>query len=288
MLAAGAVSVVGIAVMVIGTIAGANGSSVHGWFATLYSFWSYYWVSQVLCNIVAVTTSGIIGRWLLIGEITSTMTGGLRETLDKASTYSSGSVCYGSLHFGFLQMLQGLSNFIRKRRKIHEAIPNAIDRLVSFILRSTGEINEYAFVYVGMYGYPYTEASQNVSTLLRNKGWDGVVRDKLAGNILMMANVTIGMITGFAGLTYSAFQYKAIWRSGFSTPSSDGFFVGFLVGFMMSSIFMSIFTSTVTTLVVCLAESPQEIKTNHPHMSTKMEAAWKDGAERDVDGHVLA
>merc|ERR1711935_54891 len=94
-----------------------------------------------------------------------------------------------------------------------------------------------------------------------------------------MVNVAIGLLTGMCGLMFGAYEYRTMWTSGFMNPASDGFFVGFLVGFLMSSIMLSVVTATLNTLVVCLAESPDEFKTNHPEVHEELAGAWKTTVE---------
>ncbi len=48
-----------------------------------------------------------------------------------------------------------------------------------------------------------------------------------------------------------------------------------MIGFLFSSIILSVFTATMRTLIVCFAESPAELKANHPELSVCMENAWK-------------
>ena len=44
----------------------------------VFTIFSYYWVTQVLSNVVSVATTGIIGRWFLIGEKTGTLNTGAK------------------------------------------------------------------------------------------------------------------------------------------------------------------------------------------------------------------
>lgn len=51
--------------------------------------------------------------------------------------------------------------------------------------------------------------------------------------------------------------------------------VGFVAGFLNASIILSVVTATMRTLIVCFAESPAELKANHPELIERMESAWK-------------
>ena len=89
--------------------------------------------------------------------------------------------------------------------------------------KTVGYLNEWAYVYIGMYGYSYRAAARNTVTLLENKGWDRIIKYKLAGNIMFMANMAIGLLTGFAGLVFGLLEYGVMRKSGMSNPSSDCF-----------------------------------------------------------------
>ena len=49
-----------------------------GNWSLVFTIFSYYWVLQVLSNVVSVATTGIIGRWFLIGEKTASLNTGTK------------------------------------------------------------------------------------------------------------------------------------------------------------------------------------------------------------------
>ena len=61
-----------------------------------------------------------------------------------------------------------------------------------------------------------------------------------------------------------------------------------MVGFLFSSIILSVVTATMRTLIVCFAESPAELKANHPELSVRMENAWEvcDSEDSNPNGQV--
>ena len=44
---------------------------------------------------------------------------------------------------------------------------------------------------------------------------------------------------------------------------------------MLSAVKMGIIGSAVNTVIVCYAEAPAEFQQNHPELSDKMRAAWR-------------
>lgn len=140
-----------------------------------------------------------------------------QEMINKATTHSFGSICYGSLYFGLFQIIQGLKSFLSEYHV--PILPNIFEWFLSKI----SVANEWAFVYVGLYGYSYKGAGRNVSTLFRNKGFDDKAQNKLAGNIMFMCSMMVALLTGFCGLIFSTFDYGGMWRSGLYNPSAEGF-----------------------------------------------------------------
>ncbi|KAL7535905.1 hypothetical protein ACHAWF_005309 [Thalassiosira exigua] len=271
---------IGLGWFIVATIAGISAHRKYGWWTILYSLFSYYWTLQVLVNIASVATAGVVGRWIVAGQDTRVFNRAMVETLNKTRTYGFGSICFGSLFFGVVQVLQGLSSYLLSKSVPY--LPRALDWILLKIGGVIDEVNEWAYVYIGLYGYSYTNAAKNVTTLFQNKGWDRVVKFRLAGNIVTMASMSIGMITGFSGMMHGATQGYLFTNSGLLYPTVDGFFVGFLMGFAMSSIILNIVTVAMKTLVVAFVESPEEFKANHPELCEKLSAAWNEQKAGDA------
>ena len=144
-----------------------------------------------------------------------------QETLTRARTYSFGCICFGSLFFGIYQLIRGLGTFLRSKNV--PCLPRFLDGLRWRINGVVDDVNEWAYVYIGLYGYSYTAAAKNSKELLHNKGCDGIVENYLATNILFMANLAIGLLTGTCGLIFGAFKYRIMYYSGLKNPTADGF-----------------------------------------------------------------
>jgi hypothetical protein len=143
-----------------------------------------------------------------------------QDTLTRARTYSFGSICIESLFLGFHQMINGLSTFLSS---LNIPILPSILEGISWCISKITNINEWTFVYIGLYGYSYTSAERNITTLFKNNGMDVILRKKYAGNILFMSNMTIGLLSGVCGMTFATFGYKLWRRAGMLNPVSNGF-----------------------------------------------------------------
>jgi Plasma-membrane choline transporter len=82
-------------------------------------FISYYWVHQVLQNTVHVTCTGVIGTWWFVPDEACARSGSccssaLSDSFYRATTYSFGSICFGSFLVALVQALRALEHYTRQ------------------------------------------------------------------------------------------------------------------------------------------------------------------------------
>lgn len=236
---------------------------------------SYYWTHQVLQNTVHVTSAGVIGTWWFApAEASSCCSSALTDSFVRATTFSFGSICFGSLLVAIVQALRTLNHMLRDNEEFN-MLTCIIDCILGCIEDIIEYLNKWAYVYVGLYGYSYLEAGKNVITLFQNKGWTVIISDDLVENVLFMVSVAIGLITGLIGLIIASMDENIFAGIGVENAGMVGFLIGLLVGFVLASILMSVVGSAVDTVIVCFAEAPNEFQANHPQLSNEMRAAWR-------------
>lgn len=225
---------------------------------------SYYWVHQVLFNTVHVTTTGVVGTWWFSPmEASSCCSSAVSSSFTRATTYSFGSICFGSLLVAIVQALRTLLDISRSQEDSEGGaiLVCLLQCLLGCVEGIIEELNKWAYVYVGLYGYSYLEAGRNVMILFQQRGWTSIIADSMVENVLCMTSVGIGLLTGLVGIIVEGVA---------------GFIIGLLVGFVLSSILMSVVSSAVNTVIVCFAEAPSEFQRNHPELSNEMRAAWRE------------
>lgn len=119
---------------------------------------SYYWVHQVLFNTVHVTTTGVVGTWWFSPlEASSCCSSAVGGSFTRATTFSFGSICFGSLLVAIVQALRTLLDIARSQEDqegcnilvcLLQCILGCIEGIIE-------ELNKWAYVYVGLYGYRY-------------------------------------------------------------------------------------------------------------------------------------
>jgi len=237
-------------------------------------FLSFYWTHQVLTNIIHTTVSGLVGTWWFVPqEASSCCSSAITSSLCRSCTYSFGSICFGSLIVAIIQALRATLNQAKNNDDINGVAACVIDCLLGLLERIVEYFNQWAFVYVGLYGYGYMEAGKNVMTLFRNRGWDVIIADDLVGNALGLTALMVGCLMGSIGLVL---ENSTDWFDAFGSDFSQAgaFLVAFLMGLVIASITFNIVGSAVNAVIVLYAEAPAEFAENHPALSSQMRQAY--------------
>ena len=78
-------------------------------------FLSFYWTQQVLKNTMHVTTAGVIGTWWFApDEASSYWSRSIGDSFVRSTTYSFGSICFGSLIVAVLNVIIDLLRRFRR------------------------------------------------------------------------------------------------------------------------------------------------------------------------------
>jgi hypothetical protein len=236
---------------------------------------SFYWVHQVLTNTVQTTVAGMVGTWWFVpGEASSCWSSAIQDSFGRATTYSFGSICLGSLIVAVVQALRAISRMARENEDA-QLLVCIVDCILGCIQDILEYLNKWAYVYVGLYGFSYIEAGQNVIQLFRSKGWDVIITDDLCDRVLFMVSLGVGVVTGLIGLACTALDNSLLAAFDLGDAAgSAGFFVGLIVGFVFCSILMNVVGGAVNTVIVCYAESPAEFQANHPVLADQMRTAF--------------
>lgn len=230
---------------------------------------SLYWTSQVIKNISHVTVAGTVGSWWFTPiEASSFCSSAVTGSFRRAITYSLGSICYGSLIVAAVQLVRNSLQNVRRRRNlgvlscIFECLLDILERLAEYF-------NRWAFVYVALYGYSYTEAGKNVMSLFKARGWTTVISDNLISRCLLLVATTTALISGaiVSVITALASLEGSVWMT-------FGGVIGFVVSLATSGIMMDVVQSAVDTIIVCFAEAPGDLEKNHPELSQEMRGTW--------------
>jgi len=132
----------------------------------------------------------------------------------------------------------------------------------------------WAFVFVGLYGYPFVEAGENVMMLLQSRGWTAIITNNLAQGVLGLVSVAIGLIMGLVAMAIA--NMRGMVFGDEVGASAAAFFVSFITGAVLAFTLLTLVSSAVNTVIVCYAEAPREFELNHPKLSQDMLSAWRE------------
>lgn len=244
-------------------------------------FISFYWTTQVIMNVVHVTTAGTVGTWWFTpNEANSCCSEAVKSSYIRSLTTSFGSICLGSLIVAIIQSAKEVVHSLRDNGDqmllcLTECLLGCIESLVEYF-------NKWAYIYVGLYGFSFIEAGSNVMTLFRNRGWTAIVADTMADTVLTMLAIGVG-----AGTALFTAAMESLLTDD---PATIGIAaaVGLFVGYCMSSTLFSVVSSAVNTVIVCFAEAPSEFQTNYPQLSDRLVESWRKAWPDEFGQYVVS
>ena len=223
--------------------------------------------------------AGIVGTWWFAPQdASSPFSPAIQQSLKRASTYSLGSICMGSLLVAAIQTLQAIAHQARRhandRNTAASLLLCLVECLLSFLQDLVDYFNQYAYVYIGLYGYDYLTAGRNVIGLFRQRGWTAIINDQLVYRVLTLIGLVIGCLTGLFGVLLN----KATgWANASVGADAHGtiFMLSSVLGWSLAMVVMGVVQSAVDTIIVSLAEAPQEFQMHHPALSQQVMTAWR-------------
>lgn len=237
---------------------------------TFLFFLSFYWTQQVIKNVVHVTVAGTVGTWWFSPhEANSCCSSAVRGSLFRATTYSFGSICFGSL---IVAIIQALREMAREGRSRGDMLACCAECILGCLQGIAEYFNKWAYSFVGLYGYGFLEAGKEVINLFKERGWTTIITDNLIDRVLGLVSVGNGILMGILAIVVSG-------AKGMDFEGMGGMFVPFMIGLVtgtvLTSVLMSIVSSAVNTVIVCYAEAPQEFQKQHPNLSEQMCVSWR-------------
>lgn len=240
-------------------------------------FLGLFWTQQVIGNTIHVSIAGLVGSWWYDPSTAdSCCSPATHSSVFRASTYSFGSIAFGSLLVAIIQALRQIVYSMRANGD-NAFLTCILDCILGCIEGTLRYFNKWAFVYVGLYGYTYLESSARVLQLFEARGFTVVITDDLVSNALTLNSLVIGLLNGAVALAVK--ETNPDWFTGYDewgNINAMTFFLGFVIGILVSNIMLSVVSSAVDTVIVCWAEGPGDLEVNHPEEFSKMRDVWYD------------
>jgi len=159
---------------------------------------SFYWTFQIIKNVVHVTVAGTVASWWFTNQkhYLCCFSPAVFMSWVRAVTYNFGSICFGSIFVAILESIQSIIKSLRDDDLDDNVLFCCLDCCLGFMARITACFNQWAFVFVSIYGYNFAEAGWNATRLFRTRGWTTIITDNLADSVLFIMSLGVGQITG--------------------------------------------------------------------------------------------
>ncbi|KAF8844322.1 DUF580-domain-containing protein [Paxillus ammoniavirescens] len=235
-----------------------------------YAVFSYLWTSQVIANVTLATLAGgPYGCWYYFGprdqgQMPKHPTLG---AFGRASTFSLGSIAFGSLIVAILELLRLILNAARSNASaggnpVEACLACCAGLFVSCIESLVEYFNRYAYIEIALYGKPYIRAAKDTFRMFKDRGIDAVVNDSLVGTTLMFGAYVTGLLCSLFGYLYLRITNPAYNANGQYTAPVVLF--AFLIGLQCSLTLSSAIEAGVSTIFVGLGEDPQVLAMRAP------------------------
>lgn len=236
---------------------------------------SVFWTWGVAKNVTVAIVSGAVGTWWFTPvDASSFCSSAVTGSIRRATTYSFGSICFGSLVVTVLNVVN--DSLIRLRQSKHSLLLYCVVQCLLEILERIAEyFNKWAMIYVGLYGYDFLTAGKNVITLFRARGWSSIISNNLVHRALMTVATFISLATGLLiSVVWNLFEFHNSDNNLVKLFSVIYFYTAFAISLINSNILLSVVGAASDTAIVCFAEASLDLEQNHPELSVMMHESY--------------
>ena len=255
-----------------------DGSCSYGRVIGLIVFITFaaYWISEWLKNTIYSTIAGVYGSWFFCysdNNWSNLPKGATRGAFRRATTYSFGSISFGSLIVAIINFVRQIVSVAQSQEagqgNAAAACAFCILGCLISILQAIAEfINRYAFSHIALYGKAYIPAAKDTWRFMKQRGIDALVNDCLIGPVLSMGSVFVGFACALLAFLYLEFTAPAYNAQGTYFPVILAF--SFLIGLQICQVFLTPLGCGVDTFFVASAWDPQVLMERHGQLYQEM------------------
>jgi len=247
------------------------------WGMFFYFLFVGFWMMEVCKNVIHVTSCAVLGEWYFHDNVMATF-----QALCRACTVHLGSIALGSLFVAVVETLRFLAYWVKKETEVCCGGDNCcvncirsflfccVDCCLGCVQRCIEFCNAYAYVHVAIYGFGYCEAAKSAYYFLEESGMTAVLQDDIVSTFMIAGALFGGLFTGL--FTASIANENDDWNADQSM--TWGFVIGLLAVFFIHNM-LSPLKSVVQALLVCFAEDPVPLHTNHPEVFAELLDHWQ-------------
>ncbi|KAK5801531.1 plasma-membrane choline transporter-domain-containing protein [Linnemannia elongata] len=241
----------------------------------IVAYFSFYWLSQVLTNIVHVTVSGVFATHYFKPESRSPTW----ACLKRACTTSFGTICFGGLIYAIIQTIKEILDVLRGDGN------HCLACLFEGCFRKSLEfITPLVYCEVAIYGKPFVPAAKDGFKVAKERGLDLVLKDIIISTVWSIG-AFFGAFVAAVGCQY--YLMMTMGGEGADNVKHHALEIWIVTGLTFFLGMQIIFTagaviqSGVATIFVALAEDPDALAETKPELFAKIQAAFPDIVQGD-------
>eukprot|EP00527_Entomoneis_sp_CCMP2396_P005832 CAMPEP_0198154448 /NCGR_PEP_ID=MMETSP1443-20131203/68592_1 /TAXON_ID=186043 /ORGANISM="Entomoneis sp., Strain CCMP2396" /LENGTH=586 /DNA_ID=CAMNT_0043821119 /DNA_START=83 /DNA_END=1843 /DNA_ORIENTATION=- len=275
----------------------------------LFFILSLYWTGSIVLNTMQVCVAGVMATFCLDkSDADGCCSPAIWGSLFRSMTYSFGSICFGSLLQAIAAVLRYLIDSARSKREQNSdagacgtvllCIVGCLAELLEDLLRA---FNQWAYIFVGLYGFSYIESGKRVMELFQARGFTAIITDNLVGYVLGFASTIVALATAF-----TAWLIEHSFSKGKGEPLMEPFdptvdvndysyifgplpmpglwaaVIGFVIGLWVASVMMNVIKGAINTVIVCWADSPAVMEVQHPLLTQELSNTYRSVFDLDT------
>lgn len=232
----------------------------------------FFWTAAVLQNIVIVTTVGVVSLWW------TGASGFFAVPLSfcRATTWNLGAICFGSFIIAVITALDYCIKLAIKQLKDSEnkmlIYALAVLDMIVMCLKCIMEyLTEYAFCFVGIYGYSFMHAGYEVLLLLGSDLSLVLVNDSLVGTVILIGKL---LVAGMGAYVSQYLVEHKNWAEGIPDASSTFTSIGGLIGWSISGVIFGLVTAGNKAALILWKAKPESLKETHPAFYEELDYIW--------------
>ncbi|KAI9043669.1 choline transporter-like family protein [Aspergillus affinis] len=260
---------------------GSNPSCTNGGCSTgrvvglvVYVTFAMYWFSEWWKNTIHTTIAGVYGSWYFFGGSPDGMPkGATRGAFRRATTYSFGSISFGSLILAIINMLRQACSVAQRHEASEGSLVGSIafwilGCLISLLDWLVTFFNRYAFCHIALYGKAYIPSAKDTWKMMKDRGVDALAADCLIGPVLTMGSVFVSYVCALLAYLYLQFTHPSYNQGGDFTAVIMAF--AFVIGLQVCQVFMTPMSSGIETIFAAMAWDPQVMIQDHPDLYNRL------------------
>lgn len=231
--------------------------------AVFLIFFSFFWGSQVISNILHMTCAGVLGRWYFNQEVEQAVS----KSFGQACTSYFGTICFGSLLIAIIQTMKTMLEQAKSQGEQSGNGAAAIGAMIAICLLDCIEslvrlFNTFAFIVTAIYSLPFCDAGKKVIDI-----W-------ARGNCEVLCSYNFASIVCFLGNLFGAVLVAGACAIAAALLGLNGGYIftvaimALLGSFCILMVVSRIVESGCDTLFLCYAEEPRKLRDTTPELAS--------------------